>query len=71
MSNFWQKLKNILLTVFGILFILEMYRRFTSNEDTDVTDLEESIKNNEELLKEIENENPEIDDIVDHWNSRD
>lgn len=69
MSNFWQKLKNILLTILGVLFIIEIVRRYFSNDPV-VEELETSIKNNEELLKEIENENPEIDHIVDYWNDR-
>lgn len=69
--KFLNKLKNILLTLFGIFFIVEMIRRLKSGESSeiDITDIKERIKQSEEALKQIEQSNPKIDDIINDWNN--
>lgn len=65
------KIKNFLLTILGILFIIELVRRFMSNEETvSFDDLENKIKLGEDKLKEIDNADYKIDEILDDWNSR-
>lgn len=65
------KIKNFLLTILGILFIIELVRRFMSNEETTTfDDLENKIKLGEDKLKEIDNADYKIDEILDDWNSR-
>lgn len=67
----FKKVKYYLLTALGIFAIVELIRRLTQGDtDLDVSDLETKIKLGEEALKEIENANPDIDSIVDEWNSK-
>lgn len=71
MTTKLNKIKNFLLTILGILFIIELVRRFMSNEETSTfDDLENKIKLGEDKLKEIDNADYKIDEILDDWNSR-
>ena len=72
MGKYLNKIKNILLTIFGILFIVELVRRFKSGESTevDVEDIKDRIKQGEQALQEIENAKPDVDSIIDEWNSK-
>jgi len=45
-------------------FLLSLFKKTTKKE----SDLNNKIKNAEKKLKEIENENPTDDDIMDHFN---
>lgn len=72
MTKYLSAIKNFLLTVLGIVAIVEIYRRLTTGDtsDLDVETIEEKIKQGEDLLKEIDNEKPSIDAIIDDWNSK-
>lgn len=70
-----KKLLNKILTILGILFIIEIIRRVLSNPSSDdftqtIDSLKEKVKDGEIKLKEIESIDYDVDSIVDDWNDR-
>jgi len=68
----FEKIKNSIrwiLGVLGILFLFDLYRRFREDPTSiDPSDILDKIKEGEEKLKEIDKDNPAIQDILDRWN---
>ena len=73
MRDFFTKLKNILLTILSIFAIVEIIRRIRSNDsfldDNELRGIEERIKIGEDLLKDIDDATPNIDNIINDWNN--
>ena len=72
MRDFFTKLKNILLTILSIFAIVELIRRIKSSDsdiDEEIDVINERIRFGEDALKEIDNANPDIDDIINDWNN--
>lgn len=68
----FEKIKNSIhwiLGILGVLFLFDLYRRFREDPtDIDPSDILDKIKEGEEKLKEIDKDNPAIQDILDRWN---
>lgn len=67
LNNFIQ----FLLTILGIIAIIELIRRGSDPSSTlDVSDLEKSIDEKNNILNQIDNQKVDIDEIIDKWNNK-
>ena len=60
-----------ILGILGVIYLFNLYRQWKEDPtDIDVSPILDKIKEGEEKLKDIENSDPEVEDILDKWNTK-